>query len=220
MIHIAFADDHQLVRDGLRLYLSNVPHINIVAEASHGGQLLDLMGQLDESVDVVILDLNMPILNGKKTMERIHQVYGKGTKIIFLSFNNSLHFVRKYMMLGASAFLGKTSAIPILIEAIEQVHSGKLFFEAHIPEALKIEIHESNGVDYSPLRDEALSPREVAVLHLLCEGLSCPQIAEKLFISKRTVENHKANIFTKFGVSSIAQMMVKAILYGYYDLPI
>ena len=220
MIHIALADDHQLVRDGLRLYLSNVSHLSIVAEASHGGQLLDLMGQLDESVDVVILDLNMPVMNGKKTMERIHQLYGKGVKIIFLSFNNSLHFVRKYMMLGASAFLGKTSAIPVLIEAIEKVHSGKLFFESHIPDALKIELHESKGVDYSALAGEALSPREIDVLQLLCEGLSCPQIAEKLFISKRTVENHKANIFTKFEVNSIAQMMVKAIVFGYYDLPI
>ncbi len=218
MIHIALADDHQLVREGLRLYLSNVPFVEIVAEASNGA---DLLVQLThKKVDVVILDLNMPILNGRKTMERILRTYGSTIKIIFIGFNNSLHFVRKYMLLGASALLSKTSAIPVLVEAIECVHDGQLFFESHIPEDLKLEIHQSKGVDYTPIPGEALSPREIDVLHLLCEGYSCPQIAEKLFISKRTVESHKANIFTKFEVTNIAQMMVKAIIYGYYDLPL
>jgi len=218
MIHIALADDHQLVRDGLRLYLSNVAHVNVVAEASNGADLLDRM--TETKVDVVLLDLNMPIMNGKKTMEHIQRIYGTTVKVIMMGFNNSLHFVRKYMLMGASAFLGKTSAVPVLIEAIESVHDGQFFFESHIPESVKQEVYDSKGVDYTPLPGETLSMREVEVLQLLCEGLSCPQIAEKLFISKRTVENHKANIFTKFEVNNIAQMMVKAIINGYYDLPL
>ncbi|MCR9171009.1 MAG: response regulator transcription factor [bacterium] len=218
MIRLAIADDHQLVRDGLRMFLSKLPHLKIVAEASNGQELLTQMSETE--VDVAIIDINMPVMDGKKTMERIRQSFRSTVKIIFLSYNNGLHFVRKYMLLGASAFLGKTSAIPVLIEAIEQVHAGHLYFESHVPEELIIEISTSIEVDYTPILGETLSRREAEVVGLLCQGYSCPQIADCLFISKRTVERHKANIFTKFGVDNFAQMMVKAIIHGYYDLPI
>lgn len=217
MIHIAIADDHQLVRDGLRLYLSNIQFINIVAEASNGSDLIDQLAE--NHVDVVILDLNMPVMNGRKAMECIRRSYGDAIKIIILGFDNSLPFVRKYMLLGANAFLSKASAIPVLLEAIIGVQKQNLYFEPHIPQSLKLEIHENKGVDYTPLPGEPLSNREVEVLKLLCEGMSCPQIAKELSISKRTVESHKVHIFAKFEVTNIAQMMVKAIIYGYYDLP-
>lgn len=218
MIQIAIADDHQLVRDGLKLYLSKVPYINMKFEASNGLELMDQL--LITPVDIVILDLNMPVLDGRKTLERIQRLYGEKIKVIMLSFNNSLHFIQKYMKLGASAFLGKSSAVPVLIEAIESVYAGKLYFESHVPPALIEELHDVKKIDYRALPGEMLSPREMEVLLCLCEGMSCPKIAEKLFISPRTVENHKANIFTKFEVNNIPQMMVKAILLGYYDLPV
>jgi len=218
MIQVAIADDHQLVRDGLKLYLSKVPHIDLKFEVSNG---IELINQLSStSVDIVILDLNMPVLDGRKTLERIQRLYGAKVKVIMLSFNNSLHFIKKYMKLGASAFLGKSSAVPFLIDAIETVHAGKLYFEPHVPATLIQELHLHKEVDYKALPGEMLSPREIEVLVSLCEGLSCPQIAVKLFISSRTVENHKANIFTKFEVNNLPQMMVKAILLGYYDLPL
>jgi len=218
MIHITLADDHQLVRDGLRLYLSKVPFVKIVAEASNGSDLLEKLSKTE--VDVVILDLNMPILNGKKTMERILHIYGTAIKVILIGFNYSLHFVRKYMLLGASAFLGKTSAIPVLVEAIESVHRGQLFFESHIPDSLRTEIHESQGLSYPPQAGIALSDIEIEVLKMLCIGYSVVQISEIIGTPRQAVENHKDRIFKKFGVNNIAQMMVKAIIQGYYDLPL
>lgn len=218
MIQIAIADDHHLVREGIKLYLSQAPHIDLKFEASNG---LELIHQLSvTTVDIVVLDLNMPIMDGRKTLERIQRLYGEKVKVIMLSFNNSLHFVKKYMKLGASAFLGKSSAVPVLLDAIESVYAGNLYFEPHVPQKVIEELHEIKQIDYKALPGEMLSPREIEVLLCLCEGLSCPKIAKKLFISTRTVENHKANIFTKFEVSNIPQMMVKAILLGYYDLPL
>ena len=139
MIHIALADEYQLMRDGFLQDLLDQEHINLAIQAFDGIDLLDQMAK--KKVDVVILDLNLPIMNGKKTMDRIRSIYGNSVTIIMIGVSNNLHFVRKYMHMGASAYLEQSVALPILIEAIETVHAGKLFFEPHVPEELRVDIN-------------------------------------------------------------------------------
>lgn len=141
MIHIALADEYQLMRDGFLKDLLDLGHINLAIQAFDGIELLDQMAK--KKVDVVILDLNLPIMNGKKTMDRIRSIYGNSVKIIIIGVSNNLHFVRKYMHMGASAYLEQSVALPVLIKAIESVHKGDLFFESHVPKELKADIRTS-----------------------------------------------------------------------------
>ena len=213
-IRLAIADDHELFRETLSQYLDQSNSLCVVHKAKNGKGLLQKLSSA--MVDVVILDLNMPILDGKATLKCIRELYGATVRVIMLSAQNHVLYLKRMMRAGANAYMDKGCELHNLVDAIGEVHrKGIYFYPKHSADLIN-EIKYGTGDETAALHGESLSERESEILKLLCSGLSCPQIAAKIFLSKRTIENHKHKIFKKLCVGSPTSMMEAAIRCGYY----
>lgn len=206
-INIAIADDHSLFRNSLAQFLERFDEFIVPVIAANGAELL---AALTDSIDVVLLDLEMPVMDGRNALNCIRKRYGNDVKVIVLSMHPAEVFAKKYRALGANAFLNKSCEPDELIDTILFVE-GNNCWEQSCTNKEEVDVHE-------PLKNELLSVREMEVLQLLCSGNSCPQIAISLSISIRTVEIHKSNIFIKYGVRGLTLMMAHAIRRGDYLL--
>lgn len=215
-ISVALAEDHQIFREQLAIFLNGQANIEVEFTASNGQSLLDQLE--NRMVDVVILDLEMPIMDGRRALNRIRKIYHDTVRVIILSMHDAAIYMKKYIKAGANAYLNKGCCSDVLVEAIESVHStGEYFSSAQSKEYFKLN-EQDKKYDHSKLNGEPLTSREIQICRLICKGFTCPKIGEKLFLSHRTIENHKKNIFIKFGIGSCTEMMEKAILKGYYEI--
>ena len=210
-INVAIADDHDLVRKGLVSLLEDDDNINVAFDVSNGRELLSKIRR--KSVDVVILDLEMPELNGKETLKKLTYSYPK-VKVIILSMHNSNEYILDCMSHGAKAYLPKNSDIEKLVEAIYQVHKTGFYADSDVSKlildhALKLKNNIQNP-------DDKLSSREIEVTQLICEGLLNKEIADKLCLSIRTIEVHRQNIIRKTNVNNVAGLIKYAVEKGYY----
>ena len=213
MIRIALVDDHSLFRRGLRMLLSTHPDFEVVAEASSGEEFLELLPQAQP--DVVFMDYSMPGLNGAQTTEQALKLC-PDMKVITLSmFGDNIYYTRM-VEAGAKGFLLKDSEFDAVVEAVQSVSEGGSYFSSSLLDSLSHSI-KAGSVAMIDEHDR-LSERELEILVCICQGLSTQEIADKLFISKRTVDKHRANILEKSGCKNSASLVVYAIKNGFIEL--
>ncbi len=200
---IALVDDHTLFRNGLRGLLEHCTGYRVVGEAGGGEEFLAMLDRLD--ADVVFMDFAMPGIDGAQTTERALAKRPE-LKIITLSMYGDESYYSRMVEAGARGFLLKDSDIGDVIEAIETVAAGGTYFSPQLLSSLAGRMRTREAV-----ADEPLSSREREILVAVCRGLSNQEIADELFISKRTVDKHRANILEKTGCKNTASLVVYAI---------
>ncbi len=211
-LHIAIADDHQLVIDGIRSLLSTEDGIKIVMEANDGPSLLQQVELIIP--DILLLDINMPGMSGMEVMAVLRKKQ-PGIKVIVLSMHNESAIVKRFAELGAMGYVLKNADKAELMEAIRQVAAGTPYFSGEV--TLSLLKPEGRGkVRADKLQDiPVLTSRESEILRLVAEGLSNKEISDRLFISHRTVDTHRTNLMRKIGVTNVAGLIRFAIRHGY-----
>lgn len=210
-VKIIIADDHKIMRDGLRNMLDKEPGMEVVAEAKNGREAIQLTEQLRP--DIVIMDISMDDLNG---MDATRTIVGKGwgTKVIALSMHADKRFVAGMFEAGAMAYLLKDCAYNELIQAIRQTVSGRTYLCSMISGVVIRDYIQRMRKNEASL----LSPREKEILQLLAEGSTTKRIADQLKVSVKTVETHRQHVMEKLNIFSIAELTKYAIKEGITSL--
>ncbi len=203
MIRIQIADDHAIVRHGLKQILALSPEIALVGEASHGEALLDSLRQTP--CDLVLLDMSMPGLSGVELIERLHAEH-PGLPILILSMHIEAQIASRALKAGASGYLTKDSEAPVLMEAIRKVASGGKFVDPVLVESF---VFSPESVE--PPLHETLSDRELQVFSMLASGKTVSEIADELYLSVKTVSTHKSRLMDKMGLHSHTDLIRYAI---------
>lgn len=218
MIRIALVDDHSLFRKGLKVLLSSRKDFSVVVDAGSGEEFLSLLGEARP--DVVFMDYAMPEMNGAETTRRALELL-PDLKVITLSMFGDNAYYSQMMSSGAKGFLLKDSEFSEVVEAVETVYGGGTYFSASLLESLSHSMRSAGaagrlGDDIA--ESDRLSEREIEVLVAICQGLSTQEIADRMFISKRTVDKHRANILDKSGCKNTASLVVYAIRNGFVEV--
>ena len=211
---IVLVDDHSLFRNGLRGLLERNEGFRVVGEASSGEEFLSLLEQESFAADIVFMDFSMPGLDGAQTTERA-LARRPDLRIITLSMFGEESYYSRMVEAGARGFLLKDSDIGDVLEAIVAVMGGGSYFSPRLLSSLTGRMH---AREHDELADDQLSSREREILVAVCRGLSNQEIADELFISKRTVDKHRANILEKTGCKNTASLVVYAIRNGIVDI--
>jgi len=210
-IRIIIADDHQLFRNGLKILLSAFPDFEIAGEASNGEEFLKIIR--NTSADIALMDINMPELDGIEATKRSLRLCPR-INIIALSMYGEEEYYYKMVDAGAKGFLLKDSDISEVREAILSVNKGGSYFSQellyHVIQKIKHRENETKSAN--------LSKREKEILLKICEGLSNQEIAESLFISKRTVDKHRANLLGKTNSKNTASLILFAIKHKLIEI--
>lgn len=204
-IKIVIADDHIMVREGIKQLLELDGGFQVVGEASDGYECLSVLK--NTKPDVLLLDINMPNLNGLQTLEKIRQEK-INVKILILTIHNEVEYLEKAKNMGVDGYVLKDSESSVLKKAITTVVKGSTYIQSNM--AMMLRERENFMLTYQP-EENLLTKREIEVLKLLAEGLFNKEIAYKLLISEKTVKNHVSNIFKKLDVSDRTQAAVYAI---------
>jgi DNA-binding NarL/FixJ family response regulator len=203
-IKIALADDHQLFRNGLKILLGSYGEFEVVAEASNGNELLRALETFPS--DIVLMDISMPEMDGVEATGRLTRQM-PDTRVIALSMYGEEEYYYRMVEAGAKGFILKDSDITEVHDAIIAVHKGGNYFSQellyHVIKRIKNREQE--------VKSSSLSRREREILLKICEGLSNHEIADALFISKRTVDKHRANLLAKTGSKNTASLILYAI---------
>lgn len=210
---IVLVDDHTLFRSGLRGLLERCDGMRVVAEAASGEEFLARLPELED--EVVFMDFAMPGINGAETTERALAVK-PALKVIALSMYGDERYYSRMVEAGAKGFLMKDSPFEEVIGAIEAVRDGGTYFCEELLRSLTSRMQRVQSEREES--EELLSTREIEILVCVCRGLSNQEIAEELFISKRTVDKHRANILEKTGCKNTASLVVYAIKHGLVDI--
>ena len=211
MIRIALVDDHSLFRRGLKMLLSSRTDFEVVAEASSGEEFLEMMDSVRP--DVVFMDYSMGGISGAETTERALERMPELKVISLTMFGDNAYYSRMATS-GAKGFLLKDSEFDEVVEAVRTVCDGGTYFSALLLESLSQSLRSVEGID----ERDMLSEREIEVVVGICQGLSTQEIADKYFISKRTVDKHRANILEKSGCKNTASLVVYAIKNGLVEV--
>ncbi len=209
-LKVLLADDHELIREALRSLLENQPGFKVIAEAPDGRTAVKLASDL--SPDLVIMDINMPGLNGIEATRQLGAA-ANAPRVIALSGHSDRRFASEMLKAGAAGFVMKESAFEELLEAIESAMKGKVFISPGMSEGLAGESQAAKGVD-AQSAFEVLSAREREVLQLTAEGKSTKQVALHLSISAKTVETHRRNLMQKLQIDSVAKLTKYAMREG------
>jgi two-component system, NarL family, response regulator NreC len=210
-IRILLADDHTVMRKGLRMLLDNQPEFSVVAEASDGRQAVEQAEATGP--DVAVVDIAMPNLSGIEAAQRIHAALPQ-VAIVILSMHSDEGYVLRALKAGAKGYLLKDSAEGDLIQAIKAVHQGKTFFSPEISQMLVedyIREIRARGTEDSY---DLLTPREREILQLLAERKSNKEIAQTLNLSTYTVETHRRNLQEKLNLHSLGELILYAVRKG------
>lgn len=207
-VRVLIADDHGIVRKGIRLFLEQQPELEVVGEAADGREAVRLAGEMNP--DIIIMDISMPILNG---MEATAQIVKRNPEIavIVLSMHSDESYLIRTLMAGAKGYLLKDTAETDLMRAIETVSQGKPFFSPSIAQTLLDEY--VRQLQQKGLQDsyDLLTDREKEVLQLLAEGKSNKEVANLLNISIYTVETHRTNLMQKLNLHNTAEIVLYAV---------
>jgi len=213
-VRIIIADDHRIVRDGLRSLLEKQPGIEVVAESDNGRSLVKLAREL--LPDVVIMDIGMPELNGIDATRRLVAEVPE-VKVIALSMRSDVRSVKEMLMAGARAYLSKDSAFEELAHAIQAVTRGQVYLGSAVAAPI-MESFVQHLTAATSSQLTVLTAREREVLQLLAEGKSTRRIAEMLYVSVKTVESHRQQIMHKLGITNVADLVKYAIREGLTSL--
>jgi two-component system nitrate/nitrite response regulator NarL len=197
-IQVLIVDDHPMVIEGMRSLLSNLDFVGIAGTAANAFEAVALLKT--RPVDVAIVDINLPDVNGIELTAKIAKEF-PGVKVLAMSTFKERSYISRMIQSGASGYLIKSASADEIAEAVLTAHQGKLYLSLDI-----------NAIDRSVSAEPPiLSRREKEVLEHIAEGLTNPQIAEKLFISLHTVDTHRKNILTKFNVNNTAALIKLAV---------
>ena len=215
-INVIIADDHVLYRAGVKTALSSRKDIKIIAEADNGSHLLVLLKAIQP--DVILLDIQMPIMDGIATLPEIKKLYPH-IKVIMLTMMDDHSMITKLMELGANSYLTKTSDSEIIYEAIKTCHEQEYYFNSLTNQALLNNLRQRNAVLPHKLmtEDARLTDKELTVLKLMCEEKSTREIAQEVELSPRTVEAMRDKLKTKTGAKSTAGLIMYAVKHKLLD---
>jgi DNA-binding NarL/FixJ family response regulator len=215
LVRILIADDHPIVRDGLKKLLLLEDDFEVVGEAGDGREVLDKIQELDP--DVLLLDLRMPNLDGLATLQALQQS-SKRTRVIVLTASEDKNEFVQAMKLGCSGIVLKQTAPDLIVKSIRKVNAGEIWLDSHTTAAVMRQFStglESGSPGSAKGRERSpLSTREREIVALVAQGYKNKEMAEKMFISEQTVKNHLHNIFDKLGVSDRLELALYAIHKG------
>ena len=215
-VRILLADDHQIMREGLKALLGRHSSIEVIAEAENGIEALSIARK--ERPDVIVMDIAMPDINGIEVTRQLKSEL-PDIKIIALSMHSDRRFVSEILKAGASAYVLKHAAFEDLEKAIKAVMIGRTFLSADILESVVNDyVSQLSSSEYDAYRQ--LSDRERQVLQLLAEGNSTKEIAFKLHVSVKTIESHRQNIMNKLGIRTLAGLTKFAVREGLTSLDV
>jgi DNA-binding NarL/FixJ family response regulator len=227
-IHVLLADDHDILRQGLKILLSLQEEIEIVGEARTGREAVEMVRNLEP--DVVVMDITMPDMDGLEACEHIRRQY-PATQVLILTMHESEEYFLQALRMGAAGYLVKKAVPTELHMAIQAVAQGGAFLYPGLAKAL-IRAYVSDSSTTAPAslqQDKArasslaqelrvLTPREVEVLRLVAEGRTNQEIADQLMLSIKTVQAHRANVMEKLGLQDITHLVRFAVRYGLISL--
>lgn len=212
-LRIILADDHAMIREGLRLLLQTQPDLEVVGEASNGQEVMSLAEQLQP--DLILLDVSMPQMNGLKTTEVLKKS-NPNLKILPLTRHTDVAYIQQMLKAGASGYMLKQSDSSELLHAIRAVVDGRTYLDPLVAEKLL-----SNVYGRTPRKDQfpqqKLSTRETEVIRLIAQGYSNKEVVASLDISVKTVETYKANVMKKLDLKSRIDIVRYAILCGWME---
>ncbi len=205
---VFLVDDHQIVRDGIRSLIEDANDIFIIGEAGDGDEMMNMLEPAQP--DIILLDINLPGKNGIELIPDIKEKYPY-IKILILSMYNGDDYIFNSVRAGANGYLPKNSSKDELLDAIRLICEGNDYFGEQVHKIIVNSYISMAKDEKSPDKKQQLSLRELEILKLFAEGNSNKSIADKLFISVRTVESHKNHIMQKFGFKSTVEMVKYAI---------
>lgn len=204
-ISILIADDHSIVREGLKQLLDLEEDFEVIGQASNGIETIEKVKSL--SPDVLLLDINMPVMNGINALRKIKEE-GLSTNVVVLTLHEDREYLLETMQIGATGYILKDSDSATLYKAIRDAYNGESYIQPKLAAELVKEFNKPKGVKLKP--ENELTQREYEVLSLIAEGHNNKEIADDLFISEKTVKNHVSNIFRKINVSDRTQAAIYA----------
>jgi DNA-binding NarL/FixJ family response regulator len=212
-IRVLLADDHKLVRAGIRSLLERVPELEVVAEASDGKEALQLVER--HQPQVVLMDLSMPELNGLEATRHLTKVF-PDVRVIILSIYSDEEHVYQSLRAGAAGYLMKGAATDELELAVRSVARGETYLSPPVSKPVIMEYIRRTNIGLNPR--EGLSPRQTQILKLIAEGETTKQVALHLAISVKTVETHRSALMKRIGVRDVAGLVRYAVKVGLVDL--
>jgi two-component system, NarL family, nitrate/nitrite response regulator NarL len=204
MITLLIIDDHPLVSDGISTMLKGVDHVQVAGACKTAGEALDFLSV--QTPDIILLDISLPDINGIELCASIRK-QNKTSRIIGLTSANETGLITQLLSRGANGYLLKNMEREELITAINQVMSGKIYLSREANDKL---LEQFSSVTDAVEKTPVMTRREKEIIQLLYEGLTGPQIAEKLFLSPYTVETHRKNLLQKFNVNTSLQLLKMA----------
>jgi DNA-binding NarL/FixJ family response regulator len=214
-VRVILADDHTIVRKGLRVLLDEAGYMDVVAEAQNGYEVLDLVDK--HRPDVVVMDISMPHLNGLEATRRVKANY-PGTKVVILTMHLAEEYIVQSLRAGAHGYLVKQSAPKELVHAIDRAVADELYISAEIGDYDIDELILRSQSEVDPDRYASLTKREREVLQLIAEGNEVGQIAMMLFISEKTVRAHRGHLMDKLDLHNPAALTLYALQKGIITL--
>lgn len=209
-VKIALVDDHKIVRDGIKIMLESQPGIEVIAEASNGKEVLEMIK--NQRIDLVIMDINMPEVDGIAATRELIEKYPK-VKVLALTMSNDDLHVRQMIQAGASGYIMKSAGRKELKGAIESIMNGKHYFSDEATHSVMMDLVKGKGKSTSP--DVVhITDRELEILEHIVKEYTNQEIAEKLYISPRTVDAHRRNLLQKTGARNTAGLVKYAFQHN------
>lgn len=207
MIKVLLVDDHKIVRDGISALLKEEKKFKLVGECTDGSEVMGFLATTNDAVDVILMDIMMPNTNGLDTSKLVLEKYPE-MRILALSMNKDFEYIQEMLKIGAAGYILKNTGGPELISAISTVAEGKPYFSPEVTDVvMNKHMHTSEGG--SPKRNgkneallNELTKREIEILKLIAQELTNVEIADKLYISRRTVDTHRRNLLQKLGAKN------------------
>jgi DNA-binding NarL/FixJ family response regulator len=217
-IRIVVADDQTLFLEGLVNLLSTNPEFELAGQAENGRVLLDQLKGMDMLPDIALIDMNMPVMNGVELNAVLHREY-PAIKVIVLSVHGEERYMSKMIEAGACGYLKKNCETHELFQTIISTHQLGFYFNRDAVNAMRNAAHyRKAGIQNLNNIPISLTDRELLILKMICNELTNAEIAEKLFISSRTVDGHRTNLLGKIGCKNTAGLVIFAIKYGVFEV--
>ncbi len=213
MIQVLLAEDHNIVRNGIKMLLASDKEINVAGEATNGREALDFISAND-NINVILADINMPELDGISLIKEV-KLINPDIRVVILSMHDNEKYVSQAFIEGASGYLLKSVSADEMIFSLKHVHSGGKYLCSELSMNMLGKLSQKNVNSIADnISNIEFSMREIEVLHLIADGLTNSEMSEKLFLSKRTIEGHRQSLIEKTNSKNTAALIRYAVLNG------